>query len=267
MIILKFIASFFLGGILIGIQSILAEKCPKYGGYIISLPSTLPLSLFFIGWTNGMDDAIGANIAVPFSIINLIIFSFIFYFLLVKQNGKILLVNIFSILTWLMNSVIIQLTFSSVRLEYSLIGALLFIAIAFVFFRTNIKLSNTIYSKKNNNQAINLFQRIIIAGGVITSASLLSYFLSPFWGGIFAVFPAAYISSFNFIYFSKGIENIREVILRVPEGCLLFLIYSAAFWIIESSNIFIKISIAYLLTVLIGGLIIYSINKIKLNDV
>jgi len=47
--VLKVITSFLVGGLFIAAQSILVERHPHVGGLIISVPSTLPIDLFFIG--------------------------------------------------------------------------------------------------------------------------------------------------------------------------------------------------------------------------
>ena len=55
--ITKLLVSFFVGGGVIALLSILAEKYQKYGGIILSMPSTMTLGLFFIGWSQGVDIA------------------------------------------------------------------------------------------------------------------------------------------------------------------------------------------------------------------
>lgn len=45
----RLVVSVLVGGSVIAVQSLLAEKYPQTGGFIVSIPTTLPMGLFFIG--------------------------------------------------------------------------------------------------------------------------------------------------------------------------------------------------------------------------
>ena len=66
--------------------------------------------------------------------------------------------------------------------------------------------------------------RALVGGAVITLAVVLSRSLNPLWGGVFSVFPATYVCSFNFIAL-----NSRDMLVRIartiPQGSIAFLLY------------------------------------------
>lgn len=64
--VLKLILSFIVGSLWITMVTILAEKYgTRIGGLMAGLPSTIPISLFFIAWTQSERVAVDATTIVP----------------------------------------------------------------------------------------------------------------------------------------------------------------------------------------------------------
>lgn len=50
--LIQVVTSFIVGGVFIAILGFIAERSsPKVAGIVLSLPSTMAISFFFIGWT------------------------------------------------------------------------------------------------------------------------------------------------------------------------------------------------------------------------
>src|SRR3990167_2894579 len=82
---LKLILTFIVGGLWITLGTIIAEKYgTKIGGVIAGLPSTVAVTLFFIGWTQSAQFASQSTAIVPI-VTGISGFFVAVYFLLTKK--------------------------------------------------------------------------------------------------------------------------------------------------------------------------------------
>lgn len=253
MILLKFIYSFFLGGGIVALQSLVAEKYPNIGGYIISIPSTLAISLFFIGWISGYDAALNANQSVPFSLINVIIFSLIFA-LAYKNGHSLFMTNLISLFSWLVIAIVVYYLSSIWAYNFLLIGSSV-VCMALNIFNPVLKEIDD--SKVVSVISIGYIKRFFAAGTVILLASIASYYLSDYWAGIIAFFPAAYITIFNIISQSSGKQVLFRIISKIPESGLIFIIFSASFNYLHLDSILAIVLLSNIIAVVVFVLYLF----------
>jgi len=225
--LIKLIFSFIIGGLIIALLSILAEKYPKIGGLIISIPSTLLLGLIFIGWSQNKYVAIESASIVPSATGVLLIFSIIYIYgtkLGGSRKQSLLLSNSLSLIVWFI------LAFLVVHFKIRKISGIIFYLVCFILslylLRLKFKESLNHISKRLKFSYNSLILRSIFAGGVIVISVILAKILNPLWGGVFSVFPAAYLSSFNIIQLNRGKKFLFNVGRTVPPGSILFIIYA-----------------------------------------
>src|SRR3990170_3753635 len=81
--LLKLVLSFVVGGSWIAAVTVLAERHgTKVGGLIGGIPSTVIVTYFFIGWTQGPDQVLQATTIFPLA------FSVNYVFFIVYVEGK-----------------------------------------------------------------------------------------------------------------------------------------------------------------------------------
>ena len=226
--VLKVITSFFVGGLFIVAQSILAERHPHVGGLIISVPSTLPIDLFFIGWSEDMAAAMKAASIVPIAIALILLFSTVFIYAAQYGGGKIkplLIANISSLSIWfILAFLVISFRFDNLGSELGVYIVVLSLTAYLLYYRQRKQLPKAL-TKVPVPTGINIVLRALFGGSIICLSVILSKVLNPLWGGVFSVFPASYLSNFNIIRFSAGKKHLLAVGKAIPVGSAFFLIY------------------------------------------
>jgi uncharacterized membrane protein (GlpM family) len=222
---LRVALSFVVGGIWLMLISVIAEKSRhKLAALLGGLPSTVLISLFFIGLNQGTKYAAHATIVTPVVfIIDAYFVLLLIYFARKNYLTGLLVSSVFwFIATWLV--VLSKLTSYPISLTIWVLGMAVLIAIL----RKGSK------AKKTEKLAVQfshtqLVLRSLFAGAVIAFAVLISHYSGPIIGGIFTAFPAAYISTFTILYFARGL-NFAESFTRllIVSGCINTVIYSIA---------------------------------------
>jgi len=269
--LVKVLISFFTGGIFISLLTLLAEKNKKIGGLIISIPSTLPIGLFFIGWTQDKTAVVEALKVVPISLSILLIFATIFIILspLFIKSGKsffyknLFFLNFISILIWSILSYLV------------IFKNLISITLSIVIFTITFFLSYKLLNRKNSNEKniakskkLNKFREMIIrsifSGTIIMISVILAKIFSPIWGGVFAMFPGAYLSSFNILLISnRNNEVLKRVGRTIPVGVVLFMIFAfITMFFLKEFNTVVSLLLAEFTIVLII-ILISKINTLK----
>ena len=266
--LIKVVISFFTGGIFIALLTLLAEKYKKLSGLIISIPSTLPIGLFFIGWTQDKEAVTEALKIVPISLSILLIFATIFITasLFIKKSNfykNLVQVNIISLLLWsILSYLVIHNNFTNI--PYSLLIFIIIFLISYsIMNRKSIKADDIGLDKKNisvkkMNKSYVILIRSIFSGSIIMTSVILAKVFNPIWGGVFAMFPGAYISSFNILLISqKSNKALKRVGETISVGVVLFMIF--AFMIMIFLNKFSTVT-SLVLSELVIVMIIISIS-------
>ncbi len=172
---------------------------PKVGGLITGMPSTMLFSLFFIAWTQGETTAVEATTIMPIIIGVECIFILVYIFL-VQKNFILALLTAYG--TWFICAIGVYLLhlkeYSHSVISYIFLTIICaFIAIKFTKFQT----SN---SKKIIYTPRIILTRGLISGVIVAFIVLLSKLLGPTIGGMFAGFPAMFLSTIIITYKTHG---------------------------------------------------------------
>ena len=70
------------------------------------------------------------------------------------------------------------------------------------------------------------FYRAIFMGSLIALVVFLGKTLDVFWGGIFAVFPAATFSALIFLHFNYPVKELFSFMKKAPIGSISLFVYA-----------------------------------------
>ena len=196
----KLVLSFFVGGVWVAAATLIAEKLgTKIGGIIIGLPSTLLVSLFFIGWTQSPFAAVEATTIVPaIGAVNALFL--VAYIALVRANFWLALAG--AVLLW------VGCSFSLVLLKFrnfplSLVIYVVVVIISYLIIEKRIRVRSESARKTIHTFGTLLF-RVLLSGVIIASAVFIGKMGGPLLGGMFAMFPAMFLGALLITYFSYG---------------------------------------------------------------
>ncbi len=199
------ILAFLIGGIWISLATMLSEKLgSKSGGMVSNLPSTILVSLLFIGITKGAYFAAQSASAVPTGMLIDTIFLFIFI-ALVKRG--LLAATIISVISWFALAAL-SVYFKSVpvwisSIAYLAVSTLTYLAAELKFGIISLPKTN---KKFTHTQ---LLTRAIFAGIVVGSAVTIGKAGNAYWSGLFSTFPAVMLSSMVILTMSAGSQFAR----------------------------------------------------------
>lgn len=202
--LLIFIA-FFIGGIWISLATVLSEKLgSKLGGMVANLPSTILVSLLFIGISQGPLFSASSASAVPIGMTIDTIFLFIFIALV--EKGLILATGT------AMGSWFLLAAFSSPMKELPVwANSIIYVAVATILlvlaeFRMDIQ---SLPKTGRRFTKVQLISRAFFAGLVVGVAVTIGKAGNAYWSGLFSTFPAVMLSSMVILTISAGKQFAR----------------------------------------------------------
>jgi hypothetical protein len=217
------------GGGFVSFLSLIAEKVPeKYSGLVLSLPSTVAISFFFLGWILSSEKIaqVVPTVIVSLGIMLLLIVTYVYLSKLHFQKGlSIFVCTVGSVIVWLALSIpLAVIKFSNFALS---IGTYLFLSIfSYLLFSLSskqktkiIKLSYTFKQK---------IARAVFAGLIISLSIFLAKILGPFWGGIFSVFPATFLSTLIIFHWYYDSDFLAQISRSIPQGSLILVSFVIA---------------------------------------
>jgi uncharacterized membrane protein (GlpM family) len=214
--------SFLVGGIWITLSTLAAERFgSKIGGVIGGFPSTILVALFFIGLTQTPADASAATTIVPLAMgLNGI---FLLTFLLLIRRG--LLIGLGGgLLAWF------GLAAPLIRVNSSLfwLNVLIWLVliIGFYFLAEKIMEIPSREGSRLHYSPQQILQRAIGGGAVIAFAVLMGKLGGPAYGGVFASFPALFLSTLVITHQTGGAEFSRAM----AKALLVSGIFNVAFY-------------------------------------
>jgi hypothetical protein len=103
----------------------------------------------------------------------------------------------------------------------------------------------------------------VFAGAVISAAVLLGKVLSPLWGAMFAVFPAAFSSSLYLLSSKHGFGFTASVARTMPHGLIASIFFVIAlFLLIPTFGFVVSLVISYTISLVCAVLIyIFVLSK------
>ena len=229
---LHVIFAFSVGGSLIALLSILAERAPRsLRGIIIAFPSTITVSFMFIAATLGSKTLITILPGIYYSLLGTILFAFAFAataqrFSTITPERKwpILFTLIIASCIW------ISAPLLSSRLPNKT-------TIALPCLVGGIGLLQLLYSRYSNRfyeypvqsgiSPLEMLFRGLFSGTVIASAVIVAKTFGPFWGGILGgTYPAAFGSQLMIFQNKYPADYLPSLIKTIPVGVLSIAVYA-----------------------------------------
>ena len=224
--ILQLITSFIVWWGFVALLSLLAERSSeKIAWIIISLPSTVVISFFFIWlvlWPNTIWE-IAPILPITSWVIMLFTASYLYVSRIrIPKIYSIILSSIVSLFVWLILAIPLAIyEFSSLSLSLIWYAFLTLVAYYLITIKPKVKSSHTPLVYTNKQKII----RAIIAWFFIMISVLLSKVLWPFWWAIFSWFPAVFLASFTIIYWHYDSDFLFKVWKHSPLGSIVFVSY------------------------------------------
>ena len=225
---IQLITSFIAGGVFIAFLTFIAEKVDmRISGIILALPSTAALGFFFLGWS--LSPEVVANI-IPSSFIPLglsVLFVAVYIYLadfigrfIRSKLLQIIFCTLVGLFVWFALAVPVVL-YKINNFMVGLIGYGFLITIThWLLHRKNFHKPAS--KKYSFNQKLG---RSIFAGYMIALVVFLGKTLGPIWGSVFAVFPAAFLSSLIILHKYYNPENLFSTFQKIALGSLTLLVY------------------------------------------
>jgi len=222
MLYIQLIISFVIGGILIALQTLIAERVSlKWRGIILTIPTTVAISLLFIGIVKSPEDVANASISIPASLGAS--YTFVTMFTLLRNFG-LAVAYIVSILIWCGFAFLIVMFPPSDFVSSITIFCAIPVLLGYIIVS---KCPQVVELKKFPMNPKHLFFRSLIGGFIVALSVALSKILGNVWGGIFSVFPAAFSSTFIIYYYLQGPKIIPSVTRSTFfPGVIGFILYA-----------------------------------------
>lgn len=250
----QLLLSVVIAGLWISTATLLAERFgSRTGGLVSNLPSTLLVSLLFIGITQSPQFAAEATVTVPLgmTLSTLFLFSFIY---LAPKGVWVALAG--SLGVWVMLAALSSLFQGTSHLSWSLIYFAT-AALTYWLARHVLKIPPQGRSRKAYSPTQQLL-RALFAGSVVGGAVLMGQSGSAFWTGIFASFPAVMLSSMVILSLSSGPGFARATGMTMLMASTNIVIYSfCAGYLFPRTGL----AIGTLLSFLVAALWVWLLGK------
>jgi hypothetical protein len=178
----------------------------KTGGFIGGLPSTALLAFFFIGYTQSPSVASQATTVFPLGMgisgLFLVVFAWVSRYGFLKGV-------LAGLVSWFILSLPIAF-FPPERFAINLLVYTTILIFAFYILEKRLKIK-TLPARKSDHTLLHMFFRSLFGGIIITLAVLIAKIGGPHLGGIFAAFPAMFLSTLAVTYRDHGINFSRAI--------------------------------------------------------
>lgn len=256
--LLNIILSFIVGSIWITLTTIIAERSgTRLGGLIGGLPSTMVVAFLFIGLTKGDVAVFDGTVMVP--IIEGVDFILIILISIISSRNFWLGI-LAGLVAWAALSYVSLLLNPS--LVISLIALILIASLAFIYFNNQARYK----SRPGINARYNLRQvsfRAFFGGSIIVIAVLAANFSGPILGGIFATFPAVFLSTLILLYLQNGMDftgaTMKSMVISSAITTTTFAIVLR--YTVISFGIIYSIIIAYVASLVAAYLAYYAVTE------
>jgi len=199
--------SFVVGSAWVTISTVAAEKDgSKMGGFLGGMPSTVVVALLFIGLTQTPRAASEATTIIPFAQGLNGLFVIIFILLIGRGLARGLLL---ALLVWfsLAGAIVI---IGPGPFRISIAGWAIFVCICYLVVEKGIEIPSQAKIRVHYSTS-QIISRALFGGTVIASAVFLGKLGGPIYGGIFATFPAMFLSTLVITHRTAGAPFSRAV--------------------------------------------------------
>jgi uncharacterized membrane protein (GlpM family) len=229
-LVLQLITSFLVGGAAVTLLSLLAEKAnDKIAGIILIFPTTIVLGLLFLGISTSAQTV---AFIIPATLIplGLAVFLPVIYIYTAMLFNKIIMQKSIQILATLISTCIVwfglAIPFVIYKFNNLLTGILGFLCLsALGHIILNRPVNNVVINKAAYSRKQILFRAIFI-GTVVALVVYLSKILNSFWGGLFAVFPAATTAALLIFHYYYTPQQLIYFMRKAPMGALSVFCYA-----------------------------------------
>lgn len=227
--VIQLIVSFIVGGGVIALLSFIAEKANKrVAGIILAFPTTAALGFFFLGWTLS-PEAVAEIVPATLIPLGLSVLFAAVYAYIAEYSAKIIKSKIWQIIVSFVVSIGLwfALAIPIIILELNRL------AVGVAGYAFLILVTHLLLKRKNYDKPVTLtytfgqkIGRATFAGFIVFLVVLLGKMLSPFWGGMFAMFPAAYSSLLMILHWYYGPKSLFPTMQKVAVGSLSIFAYA-----------------------------------------
>ncbi|MFH1257410.1 MAG: DUF3147 family protein [Candidatus Micrarchaeota archaeon] len=234
--LLKLILAFISGAVVVTLTTVISERIStKYGGIFAAMPNTMVITTIFIAWTQNVQAAVEATTSAPIGIMGLFCFYITYFYSSMKWPKSYLKPIAMALIAWF----IVAIIGSTIRLDWSFsaIGVALFSIPAFYI----------LYRQKPNPQMRKeratikeLMIRGIFSGTVVAVGVIIAKYLSIYFGGTMAAFPAVLTSAFAILHYKYGSAYVREFLRTVPFGTLSLFVFAYS-----ANQLFLVVGMVY----------------------
>jgi uncharacterized membrane protein (GlpM family) len=268
LLIVQLVVSFFSGGLLINILTLIAEKTNQHiSGIIMMFPSTIALGFLFLGLTT---NAQSVSTVIPASIIPLGIVTFspviyiycsLFFAAAIKNKTlQIVCSLLISVLGWF----ILAAPFAAYKLSNILLAIpCFFVLVTMTHFILNNKKPALNFTRPAYTK-LQIILRGVFTGSVIAMLVFSGKTLNPFWGGLFTMFPAATFTTLTVLHFYYEPVQLFYFIKAAPLGSISLFIYTVSvMWFFPLLGIWSGTLVSYCIS-LAFGLLLIKLKKIQM---
>jgi hypothetical protein len=225
----QLIASFIVGGGVIAVLSLVAEKMPKrIAGIVLTFPTTVAMGFFFMGLTlspEAVTEVIPSTlIPLGLSMLFAAVYAHVAEYsekIIRHRSGQIVASYLVSIGLWFALAIPVVI----MKLNNLAIGIAGYILIVLI--------AHWLLQRKNYEKPVTLtytfgqkIGRAILVGFIIFMSVLLGKTLGPFWGGMFTMFPAVFTSLMIIIHWYYGSKSLFPTMQKVAIGSLSLFAYT-----------------------------------------
>ena len=191
----------------ISATTLLSERLgSRLGGMISNLPSTILVSLLFIGLTQGTVFAAETSVTVPLGMTLCTLFLFAFL-LLIPRGLPLALTG--SLAVWAGFAILASYFQWVTRIQWTILYFI--IAISTYWLAEKVIRIPSMPRNVKKYSPLKVLIRAVFAGSVVGSAVLVATSGNAFWTGIFATFPAVMLSSMVILTLSAGMHFARAL--------------------------------------------------------
>jgi hypothetical protein len=240
---LQLTLSVVVGGVWITLATVAAERFgSRLGGFLAGLPSTLVVAMFFIAWTQGPQRAYQVTAVLPPAFAVNAVFL-VAYSALARRNLTVGLAGASAV--WLaLQGLLAWLPTLSLALATGVWA--LTVAVAYHVLETRLGVRVPARPAIHYTPG-RLAGRALFSGSMVGLAVIMSRVGGPVWGGIFAAFPAVYLSTLLITARSAGVDFSRALATPLMvSGVINCVVYGLALRaVILDGNLFLATAVAY----------------------
>jgi hypothetical protein len=228
---IQIVASFVVGGVGVAFLSFIAERASsRMAGIVLAFPSTGALGYFFLAWALS-PEAVAKVIPATFIPLGLTAMFPVFYTAsaralapyVAKKGCQVAASFSLSTLCWLA----LALPAALYKFSDFAVGMIVYILLVFV--------ADFLLHRKRHTRAPALsystgqkIGRAAFVGLIIVIVLVLGKTLDVVWGGVFAMFPAAFSSTLMLLHWYYDAKSVAAAAQNAPIGSLSICVYSIA---------------------------------------